>query len=159
MALNFNHLNEQLLEMEEYFPFYSCTNRLVSKASVGWHLSHSFKVINQVSDTLRSSDPGKYKPEFCLSRSVVFLMGRFPRGKAKAPDSVIPEVEIALESLLFDLDKVKQNLTTFDSLEDNHYFRHPYFKQLNKVHSKRLIEVHTNHHLKIVRDILKSRNS
>ncbi len=159
MALNFKHLDLQLMELEEYFPFHHCTNRLVSKASVGWHISHSFKVINQVSDTLRNSQPEKYKKEFCLSRTVVFLTGRFPRGKAKAPEAVIPEEEIALENLIQDLDKVKQNLSSFEALEENNYFRHPYFKQLNKVHSKRLIEVHTMHHLKIVRDILKSRNT
>lgn len=155
MALNFKNLNVQLQEMEQYVPFLECRDPLVSQVSVGWHLSHSFEVINKVCAALETSNPEDYKSEFSLSRIMVFTMGRFPRGKAKAPKNVMPNGEINPERLSLQLDDVKVNLSKFESLQKNNYCNHPYFKQLNRNQSKRLLEVHTKHHLKIIRDILK----
>lgn len=121
MALNFNNLNRHLLEMEEYFPFHTSTNRLISKASVGWHLAHSFKVINGVCTALENSKPEEYRPEFSWPRTLVFTLGSFPRGKAESPEIVKPKGEINLGNLLLEIEHARINLTNFDAFEKNHY--------------------------------------
>lgn len=155
MAPNFKVLNRHLDELEEYIPFIKTRDENVSKVDIGWHLDHSLKVINGIFTTLRSSNPERYRPKFSFSRVVVFTLGRFPRGKAKAPEAVLPGKEIDQKELIAQLQEARENLTTFDSLHKNNYFRHPYFHHLNKKQSKRLMEVHTKHHLKIVRDIMR----
>lgn len=159
MATNFKYLNRQLQELEEYFPFVASSNSQISKVNVGWHLAHSFKVINGICFSLKKSDPQEYKPTFNIKRVVVFTLGSFPRGKIKAPKVVIPDEKIDNEYLRSQLELAKNNFAQFDSLEKNTFFNHPYFQHLNKPQSKRLMEVHTQHHLKIIRDILKKEKS
>lgn len=155
MALNLQYLNTQLKEMESYFPYLDALDPRISKVNVGWHLAHGFKVINVVCNALKTSSPNNFRPGFNLKREIVFILGSFPRGKAKAPKAVIPEGEIKLEDLVDTLESAKRNILEYDALERNNYFDHPYFNQLNKIQAKRLLEVHTQHHLKIIRDILK----
>lgn len=155
MALNFHYLNAQLQEMASYFPYLDALDPKVSKVHVGWHLAHCLKVINQVCDALKSSSPENFRSQFNLKREIVFALGSFPRGKAQAPKKVIPEGEIKIEDLINNLERAKKNISEYDSLKNNNFFEHPYFNQLNKIQAKRLLEVHTKHHLKIIREILK----
>lgn len=141
--------------MESYFPVIDRSDPRISKANIGWHIAHSLKVINGVCSALKASDPGKYQSQFNFKREIVFMLGAFPRGKAKAPKQVLPEGEIVLEDLKDQLTLAKKNLARFNSLDQNNYFEHPYFNQLNKIQAKRLLEVHTKHHLKIIKDIMK----
>lgn len=155
MASNLKILNRHLDEMEEYIPFIKTRDEKVSKVDIGWHLDHCLKVINGVFATLKSSNPENYRPKFKFSRVMVFTFGRFPRGKVKAPVAVLPSGEIDQKDLMAQLQEARENFSNYDSLHRNNYFRHPYFHHLNKKHSKRLLEVHTKHHLKIIRDILR----
>ena len=43
-------------------------------------------------------------------------------------------------------------------LHANSNFKHPYFGVLNLKMTKRFLEIHTNHHLKIIKEILQSNN-
>lgn len=155
MSLNFHYLNSQLRLLESYFPVIDLFNPLVSKANVGWHIAHSLKVINGVCAALKVSDPQNYRSQFNFKREIVFLLGSFPRGRIRAPKQVLPEGEVNLAHLITQLGKAKRNIAAFDSLDQNNYFDHPYLNQLNKIQAKRLLEVHSKHHLKIIKDILK----
>lgn len=159
MALNFAYLNGQLKELEDYFPMIHLENPRVSKVNVGWHLAHSLKVINEVCSSLKTSKPEEFRSQFNLKRGIVFALGSFPRGKARAPKFVMPEGKVTMEDLLVQLHTSKENLASFDSLERDNYVDHPYFNQLNKIQAKRLLEVHTKHHLKIIKDIIKTNSS
>ena len=48
-----------------------------------------------------------------------------------------------------------QAITYLKDCEANQYFMHPFFGQLNKKQTIKFLEIHTEHHLKIIRDILK----
>lgn len=127
----------------------------VSKANVGWHLDHSLKVINSVFGALKSSNPSEYKKEFNALRVLTFAIGYFPRGKAKAPKRVAPPEIILKDDIVSQLDLAIVNLENIDKLDGNQFFTHPLFKQLNKKETVKFLRLHTNHHLKIVKDILK----
>ena len=149
------NLDAILPELANYIADYNQFNHAISEASVGWHIEHSLLVIKQVTATVAQSEPKLYKSKFNLSRFFVFLLKTIPRGKAKAPKVVIPVDEITLETLQESLKNTYQAITYLKDCEANQYFMHPFFGQLNKKQTIKFLEIHTEHHLKIVRDILK----
>lgn len=53
------------------------------------------------------SKPEDYKKEFNLKRSIVLLMEKIPRGKARVPDSVKPGEEISIANIKGLIEKAK----------------------------------------------------
>jgi hypothetical protein len=149
------NLDAILPELANYIADYNQFNHAISEASVGWHIEHSLLVIKQVTATVAQSEPKLYKSKFNLSRFFVFLLKTIPRGKAKAPKVVIPVDEITIETLQESLKNTYQAITYLKDCEANQYFMHPFFGQLNKKQTIKFLAIHTKHHLKIVRDILK----
>ena len=142
-------------ELANYIADYNQSNKAISEASVGWHIEHSLLVIKQITATVAQSEPKLYKSKFNVKRFVVFLTKIIPRGKAKAPKVVIPSEEITVDSLQESLKNTYQAITYLKDCEANQYFMHPFFGQLNKKQTIKFLEIHTEHHLKIIRDILK----
>ena len=149
------NLDAILPELANYIADYNQSNHAISEASVGWHIEHSLLVIKQVTATVAQSEPKLYKSKFNLSRFFVFLLKTIPRGKAKAPKVVIPVDEITIETLQESLKNTYQAIAYLKDCQDNQYFMHPFFGQLNKKQTIKFLEIHTEHHLKIIRDILK----
>lgn len=146
-------LQSQLREMGKFISFKDQCNSAVSQANVGWHLTHNLQVINNVTAALEASNPKDYRYQFSFPQLIVFLTGRIPRGKAKAPKSVRPGSSICQEDLVRSLREAEQNIQRFLTLHPNSYFDHPYFKNLNRNETKKFLEIHTEHHLKIIREI------
>ena len=142
-------------ELATYIPNYNQSNTAISEASVGWHIEHCLLVIKQITSTVAQSEPKLYKSKFNLTRFFVFLSKTIPRGKAKAPKVVIPTEEITLDSLEASLANTYGAITYLKDCEEKQYFMHPFFGQLNKKQTINLLAIHTEHHLKIIRDILK----
>ncbi len=149
------NLDAILPELATYIPDHNQFNQAVSEVAVGWHIEHSLLVIKQITATVAQSEPKLYKYKFNLSRFFVFLSMTIPRGKAQAPKVVIPIDEITIETLQESLKNTYQAITYLKDCEEHQYFMHPFFGQLNKKQTIQLLAIHTQHHLKIVRDILK----
>jgi hypothetical protein len=130
-------------------------NTRVSKASVGWHIDHSLKVINAVLGAIEKSDPNDYKHQFSFIRFIVFLKGSFPRGKAKSPKRVLPPEVILKEDIVKQLNLAEEKLKIIPNLLEKQHFAHPIFKKLNKKQTLKFLKLHTKHHFKIIIDILK----
>jgi hypothetical protein len=142
-------------ELATYMPQYNQSNKAISEGSVGWHIEHCLLVIKQITSTVAQSDPSLFKSKFNLTRFFVFLSKKIPRGKAKAPKVVIPADEITLETLQTSLTNTYQAVAYLKDCEELQYFMHPFFGQLNKKQTIKFLAIHTEHHLKIIRDILK----
>ena len=147
-------LESQLLEIEASLPNRDVLNLDVSQADVAWHLDHMLKVINGIHDAVSHSNPKEYKEDINAGRYLLFKLGRIPRGVAQSPKSVLPPKEIKTGDILSQLQLARNNLTNFDALDKNQFFKHFGFGVLNRDKAKRFLEIHTNHHLKIVRDIV-----
>lgn len=150
-----NHLTQLVHEMEDYVSKYESVNVKFSTASVGWHIEHSMMTINKIIYALENSDSTKYQWSFKLSRYIIFTLGKIPRGKAKAPSVVLPSETILLDKLNSHITEAKTQASKIDSLPVNSYFKHPYFGDLKLKQAIRMLEIHTKHHLSIVRDILR----
>ena len=149
------NLNDTLHKLATYIPNHKQSNTAISKASVGWHIEHCLLVIKQITATVAQSEPKLYKSKFNIKRFFVFLSKTIPRGKAKAPKVVIPADEITIETLQESLKNTYQAIAYLKDCQEHQYFMHPFFGQLNKKQTIKFLAIHTEHHLKIIRDILK----
>ena len=147
-------LVEELSQVAMLVPFRDSLNEKISKVDVAWHLDHILKVINRVYDSLEASDTEAYSWNLNPARLLVFTSGELPRGKGKAPASVLPPDEIYTDDILSQLAEARDKVPLLDSLDHNASFTHPAFGRLNTKYSKRFLEIHTQHHLKIIEDIL-----
>lgn len=129
-------------------------NSAISKADIAWHIEHSCLVIIKIIETIQKSHPSKFESKFSLKKSIVFLTGNFPRGAAKAPSSVLPSENVSTEHLTESIAKARASVHALLNCEKNQYFLHPIFGNLNSLQTFRFLAIHTNHHLKIINDIL-----
>ncbi|MGB7785261.1 MAG: DUF1569 domain-containing protein [Salinimicrobium sp.] len=145
----------QLKEMQEYLPVMDRKNLNVSAVTVGWHISHSLKVLRKVFQLLEDSDPEDYKKQFSFLRHYIFLFRRIPRGKAKAPSAVLPDKDLQASVLEIEIGELRDQLPQLKELPKKAFYRHHMFGDLDRDQTIRFLQIHTEHHLKIIRDILK----
>ncbi|WP_418602215.1 DUF1569 domain-containing protein [Hwangdonia sp.] len=150
------YLHALLSEIEQHIPLKDQTNPKVTKSDIGWQLDHSLKVFNAVCEWTIKSNPADYERKFSFWRTVLFPIGYIPRGKVKAPKIVRPPNVILDEDLKTQLQTAKNHIDALKPLPEKAYFKHFIFGKLSKKQTLRFLEMHTNHHLKIVRDILKA---
>lgn len=148
-------LTTLIIALEEKVPMLEIENLQISKAKVGWHIQHSLMVVNNIINVLKKADPKAYKWSFNLNRVLVFSMGKIPRGKGKAPKTVLPQDNITSALLYEHIEKAKMNASFLPQLHKNQHFKHPYFGPLNLKPTIKFLVMHTKHHLEIIEDILK----
>ena len=149
------NIDQQLEKLYTFIKDAQKVNLSVSSANVGWHIEHSLLVINKIITDLIHSDSTRYKWKFNLSRAIIFTINRLPRGKGKAPDTVIPK---QIEKIDFDnlFAKTREKIEEFKKANPNNYYEHNIFGVLNKKNTFIMMDIHTNHHFKIIKDIISS---
>ena len=146
-------LSNLIDELASYIPQQEARNESISAASVGWQIEHSLLVISSVIEGVKRSDPSSFKWSFRPWKYLIFLTGKIPRGKSKAPKFVIPDA-FTVESLQGHIESCRVKIAELDALSAGHYFRHPYFGDTKKKDVIPFLVLHTEHHVKIIRDIL-----
>ena len=140
-------------ELESHIPQLEKRNENISSSTVGWQIEHSLLVISSVIEGVKRSDPSQFKWSFRPWKYLIFWRGKIPRGKSKAPKFVVPDTFTA-ESLQAHIASCRVKVTELESLAPGHYFRHPYFGDTKKKDVIPFLVLHTEHHVKIIRDIL-----
>ena len=131
-------------------------NPAVSSSSVGWHVQHSLMVISGITNQLKKSDPFQYKYSFNKLRTLVFLMNKIPRGKGKSPSVVNPAELYSASNLQAMVESSKIVVKELKTFPKHSHFNHPYFGMLHLNSSLKFLNIHTHHHLKIIKDIVQS---
>ncbi len=149
-------LTSLLQELENNIPHHSIANQAVSQQSVGWHIEHSLLTMYIIVEALKNSNPKDYQKKFNFKRMMIFTLNKIPRGKAKAPNVVLPKKEITADSIIEHPQKMRIKLNDLETLHANNFFAHPYFGHLNLKQTIKLFALHTNHHLKIINDIIRT---
>ena len=150
-------LHKLLDQLESDILSFDKVNLTVSSGRVGWHIAHSLKTIDQIVTACKHSNPTEYQWHFNFKRFLIMSVAKkIPRGKARAPKIVRPEGDIDTESLALSLEKVRENIMDWKSLDKNVHFPHPFFGVLNKKETEHFLVLHTKHHLMIIQDILKT---
>jgi hypothetical protein len=148
-----------LAELEKQIPHQGLLNPQVSKAAVGWHIEHALLTLQVISEALNRSTPSHYKSSFDMRRQVVMLLGIIPRGKVKAPTVVRPSQNYNEASLQQHLLTVKEGLKSLENVTPDHYFSHPFLGDFKLKPALKFMNVHTHHHLKIINDIMKHKQT
>jgi hypothetical protein len=150
-----NQLQHLLKELEAKTPLYEKTNAAVSQSTIGWQIDHSLLVINSVISQLKESNPENYKWKFNKYRILFQITNMIPRGKVRVPKSVKPVDVASIEDLTTKLELAKKNISDMETLPSKSYFTHPFFGDLKLKSAIWFLKLHTNHHLKIIKDIVK----
>ena len=148
-----SNLKTLVNQLESHIVDFKKTNVAISQSSIGWHIDHSLMVINGIIDQLKKSNPEQYKWQFNWNRIFIQSINKIPRGKAKAPKVVQPLEPATATLLISKLEIAKNSLVDLETLNANSYFTHPYFGDLNLKKTLWFLNLHTNHHLKIIKDI------
>jgi hypothetical protein len=139
-------------------------NDRVSLWSTGTQLEHIGIVNNRVMD---NAIPGALKdlPENRAGKvlfigRVMLFTGFIPRGKRKAPEVAVPQ-NAPLEKVRAGIARYEKCLADLEKQLDAiaaspGKFPHPILGPLSAGQWLRFLEVHTHHHIKIIRDIQRS---
>jgi len=149
-------LNHVINELESLLPKYEFSDPRISKSSVGWHMEHTLLTLSLIIEQLKRSDPNTYKWQFNFTRVLVFTLNKIPRGRAKAPKVVQPRTDFNQSTIKIHLVSVRRKIEELNSLKQDNYFAHPYFGNLNLKPTIKFLELHTKHHLNIMKDIVNS---
>lgn len=133
-------------------------NNAVSNVPVGWHIEHILMATVIITEQLLRSDPAQYQWQLNSNRLLIFFLNRIPRGKGKAPASVMPKDKTSLARVEKYLEIAKEKLAAIKGLQSNCYIVHPYLGMLNRDASVRFMCIHVKHHLAIIEDILAAKN-
>lgn len=145
---------EQLInQLESKSSYFGITKESISGASIEWHIDHSLKVINSVITTLQKSD-AKYRWDFNWKRAYFFFRKSIPRGKARAPKAVQSFEEITIKDIERQLKTARFLLHELQTMDKNTNFIHPFIGKLNLKQAILFLEIHTQHHLAIIDDII-----
>lgn len=147
-------LLKQIKELESKIPNQEDYNPEISKSNVGWHIEHILLTNKMILEAVEKSNPADYTWSFKLPRIVVFTMNKIPRGRAKAPKVVVPKTYDE-QTLLEHLKIVTLKIQGLENMSSDKYFDHPYFGNLRLNKTIKFLEIHTNHHLEIINEIMK----
>lgn len=152
-----SELIDKINLLENYISDYEKEKTEISQASVGWHIEHSLMTIEKISKAVIKSDPTKYKWSFNLNRYIILGLKRIPRGKVKAPSVVQPISQATRETLMDRIVQTREFMENLNTLESNKFFTHPYLGDLKLKQAILCLDIHTLHHLNIIRDIVKAK--
>ena len=149
-----DYLDSYLQELESFIEQRDAINKDVSQVDVAWHLDHMLKTINQITIALERSNPDDYESSFSLIKTASLTMNYIPRGRGQAPQSVRPPENILTEDIYSQLEDARMSAKKILELDKYAYLDHPVFGVLKRSQTMRFLQVHTNHHLKIVKEIV-----
>lgn len=152
-----SRLKAKLDEVASYVAVRDSSNPEVSEAAVSWHIDHIFLVVNQIYKTVEQSEESNYKSEFNVKRAYVFTFNKMPRGKATAPESVRPKENVDIDAIQVHYDQALTTVEKFADLPEKKHINHPVLGTMNRDKTIKFLTIHTEHHLKIIRDILKDK--
>jgi hypothetical protein len=128
-------------------------NQNISSRSVGWHFEHTLVSIDLIVEALRKSPQTPYKPIHSFSKYFILITGQIPRGRAKAPSYTLPK-QYDQNTLALRINQTRKQIQSIKEIPTHHYFTHPFFGPMNKFETKRMLYIHSWHHVKIIKDVL-----
>lgn len=151
-----NPLQKQFDQLEHYFEKGNIVSSATSQKGIYWHVDHCLRILEGVPDAMRQSKPADYKAKSSLMKSIIMTTGWIPRGKGKSPKQVLPDENVLdAATVKKRFDRAFHEVNNAATLPDTSFFKHPLFGCLKRDEALKFLKIHTNHHLKIMRDIVR----
>lgn len=148
-------------QVAEHIARADASNAAVSRWSVGLQLEHVLLSDDAIIGIIEGSSPlPPTEAPIAFMGRVVLLTGFVPRGKGQAPEPFRPaEAQVTtmadrVAGLRDRLNALAPHLAAVRA--DRRRFQHPVFGGLTRGQWLELLRIHQDHHLAIVRDILKA---
>jgi len=149
-----NKLEAALQELEKQIPNWEMECKAVSKSNVGWHIEHSLLSITEIIKAIQQADPDTYTRTFRLPGWIVLNLRKIPRGRAKSPEVVVPK-GYNEQSLREHCKRAMERIMELSSQNPDQYFHHPYLGNLKLPKAIIFLEIHTQHHINIINEIVR----
>jgi len=121
--------------------------------TIGQQIEHCCLVIGGVHEALRRSEPPAPPAKITIVRRAVWWTGRIPHGRANAPKSVQPAAVPDRTHLEAAIERARGQVDSIRNLAQDAWFRHFMFDVLRRDEALRFLQIHTNHHLRIMKQI------
>jgi len=131
----------------------------VSAWSVGRQVEHCALAMEGIGEALLASTPPPPRAGLALTQRLVLLAGWLPRGRARAPESVVPTAEPDPGALERHLSAAEELLRRVARADRGLWFRHFVLGVMDRDRALRFLAVHNRHHGKIARDVLRRAES
>ncbi|MEM7104764.1 MAG: hypothetical protein AAF502_16625 [Bacteroidota bacterium] len=149
-------LGKELNELQNFVSVSNKSNNAVSTKNVGWHIDHTLKVIIKICEALQASNPEDYEWQFNPGRLFILSTGAIPRGRGESPKALVAKGPVLDSNLKRQLDAASVQIETLNNLHPKSFFTHQYFGKFDLNNTRKFLKIHTEHHLKIIRDIVKA---
>jgi hypothetical protein len=143
-------------DLKRKMEYAAVSNLKISGAPVGWHIDHALLTANVIIQAIEGSNPAEYKSRFSFAKWYVFTFNKIPRGKIQSPKAVRPDKNFTTDDINKHFEICYGSIEKLYHLKRNNFFVHPFFGHLNLKPSIKFLEIHTQHHLCIIHDILKT---
>ncbi len=145
--------HDSLRELQAQIPHHALLAPRVSASAIGWHIEHVALTVDVFLKGLGRTDQGPYHPRPDPRKLLALWIGWIPRGAVQSPASVRPSAPPDEQALLEHVERTESALGHLPSIPAEAWVKHPVLGPLRRDAVARFIDVHTRHHLKIVRDI------
>lgn len=147
-------LNSQIDELETLAASALIRKESVSNWSVGQQIEHSLIAISGMILALRKEHPGIGSRSPNMYRDTVMATKQFPRGKIEAPAISRPSEDPDPAFLGRLIVKTRNRVGNPLDISESATLIHPIMDVMYRDEAIEFMTIHTEHHLKIVREIL-----
>ncbi len=146
----------QIDELRSLIPERARRSGPVSAWSVGQHLEHCVLSMRSMLGNLLACTGPAPEASPAPAGLRVLAAGKIPRGAAEAPEVARPKVDAAPDELEIGLAECSSLLLRAPEIREDAWSRHFALGILRRDQAMRFLEIHTDHHLGIIRDILRA---
>lgn len=125
----------------------------VSAWSIGQHIEHVLRATSAFTLViLRNRKPNGHGIQREIKHQLL-EKGQMPRGLAQAPEATLPGKDASREDLAKLLLKTRKRVDQLVSVDADAVADHPYLGEMNRDEIIRFMEIHLEHHLRIMDEI------
>lgn len=143
----------ELAELRSAVVHHRALSESTSRWSVGMHIHHCCLAARAICAALEQSNDPPPRSVRTLLAIFVLWRGRLPKGRARAPEFTLPRslTEDELRALIA---ATESDLVRAAKRPKNSWFAHPVLGPLTRDRALRFVQIHNQHHGRIVRAIL-----
>lgn len=149
-------IRAHLERLEALLPRAACKTDTVSAWSVGQHAEHVLSATSILAVLLSRNRKSDGKTDQSPIKHLLITHGSMPRGIAHAPEGTLPAPDPTTEDLAKMILTCSNRVGRLVRTDADAVVPHPYLGELYRDEALMFMDIHLNHHLSIIADIVKA---